>query len=128
MIDTPRGHVYAVAVRLSIDKYDVVPDLLRQLRHHLAFEKGWWDGEAVNVIFINTQAETDARLLQSRGYLDNRRRWFEPRPRAFTDVISVETDMELTGDERRRLQAVLGHPALQGNVLHQGWVDQHHMC
>lgn len=127
MINTPRGHVYAVAVGLDVDKYDVVPDLLRQLRHHLAFEKGRWDGEAANLIFVNTQAETDDRLLQSRGYMANRDRWFEPWPRAFTDVRSVQTEMELTEDERRRLQAVLGHPALQGKVLHQGWVDQHYV-
>ncbi|KAK9791133.1 hypothetical protein WJX73_005484 [Symbiochloris irregularis] len=130
---TVRGLVYCVVLQKPVDKYELVPDLMKATRHDCFLVKGGRiddDPDPVDILMLMQQPGSDQRLLDSTYYRTRMRDWCSQEDRAVGHLHSVSqelVDMELYEVERERLQEYLNHPLVAGNVHPKyppGWYDQ----
>lgn len=134
--DTPHGLIYCIVLANKVDKWTLVPDLMRAHRREIVFyDQGYIDDpqNRVDMICIVSQRAAFKRLWKCEYFRDRKDDdWYDfKRMRSIKALETVDQnsipDMVLTPQEEAFRDSVLEHDMIKDNVHERylpGWYDQ----
>lgn len=134
--DTPHGLIYCVVLANNVDKWTLVPDLMRAHRREiLLYDQGYIDDpqNKVDIICICDQREAFGRLWGCKYFQERRNHgWYDSRrmrsPRGLETVDQcLIPEMVLTPCEEAFRDSILEHDLVKDNIHDEylpGWYDQ----
>ena len=123
MHGTMRGFEYIILLYKEIDRYDIIPDIMKECRHTIGCRRSYGNDFEYGIV-VFSQRETDDRMIQTQYYKNREDSWF---------ASNVEKIVKLSDDDVRNfkfneyeqsiIERVLSHPTIVGNIKEHGIYD-----
>ena len=143
--DCKRGLVFCIILKSPVDKYDILPDVMKSQRTEMDFwQSGRVDEEHVsNILCIVDQDQSQKRLQQTEYFTkgDLKASFREQQRRFYTECesriqtclrtvhIAQISNMQLTDSEDALKEFVMNHPLVKENINTKflpAWYDQYY--
>ena len=143
--DCKRGLIFCIILKSPVDKYDILPDIMKTQRTDIDFwEKGRIDLQQVsNILCIVGQDQSEERMQKTEyftkgdsdiSFREMQRRFYTECESSYqTSLQTVETtkisNMKLTDSEETLKEFVINHQLVKDNMntdFPPAWYDQYY--
>ena len=124
MHGTLRGFEYIILFKKQIDRYDIVPDIMKECHHTIGCRRVKYGNDFEYGIVIISQHKTDDRMVETQYYKNRKDSWFVSNVEEIVKLSDDDIrDFTLNEHEQSIIEKVLSHPNVIDNIKEHGIYD-----